>query len=212
LIELQSKKPVLNPMKNYILPLLLILNTALWAQDNNRNEYQEQEFKLAKNTLKNRDNLAATRLFTLAYNINPKSEIAQIAFKKADSIKTILRKDKINSLIGNWKWISKDANWEIRDNGLVGKMITITTDEILFYELYRHSKKWYLVKIEKITFSENTESYFYTEILYSNNQIWEYNINKDSGELTAFYIGEKIEDNYTQLVCGNPVFYYFKLQ
>jgi hypothetical protein len=211
LIELQ-KKAILNPMKNYILPLLLLLTTALWAQDNDRNEYQQQEFKLAQNSLENHDYLVAIEGFAIAYKINPKSETAQIALKKADSIKTILRKDKINSLIGNWKWISKDANWAIRDDGLVGKMITITTDEILFYELYRHSKKWDLVKIEKITFSENTESYFYTEILYSNNEIWEYTINKDSGELTAFYIGEKIEDNYTQLVCGNPVFYYFKLQ
>ena len=91
-------------------------------------------------------------------------------------------------------------------------MITITTDEVLFYELYRHAKKWDLVKTEKITFSENPDSYSFTEFLYSNNELWEYIINKDSGELTAFYIGEKIEDNYTQLVCGNPVLYYFKLQ
>jgi hypothetical protein len=41
-------------------------------------------------------------------------------------------KKKVNSLTGNWKWISKEANWVIRDDGLVGKMITITTDEILF--------------------------------------------------------------------------------
>lgn len=211
MIELQ-KKAILNPMKNYILPLLLLLTTALWAQDNDRNEYQQQEFKLAQNSLENHDYLVAIEGFAIAYKINPKSETAQIALKKADSIKTILRKDKINSLIGKWKWISKDPNWIIRDDGLVGKMITINTDEILFYELYRNAKKWELAKTEKITFSENPESYFYTEILYSNNEIWEYTINKDSGELTAFYIGEKIEDNYTQLVCGNPVFYYFKLQ
>jgi hypothetical protein len=39
-------------------------------------------------------------------------------------------------------------------------MITINTDEILFYELYRNAKKWELAKTEKITFSENPESYF----------------------------------------------------
>jgi hypothetical protein len=91
-------------------------------------------------------------------------------------------------------------------------MITINTDEMLFFELYRNSKKWKLVKTEKIKFSENPESYSFTEVLYSNSQVWDYNINKDTGELTALYIGDKIEDNYTQLVCGNPVFYYFKLQ
>jgi hypothetical protein len=212
LIELQSKKPVLHSMKNYILPLVLILTTALWAQDNTQNEYQKKLFNDAQETLEIRDYVVAARLFTFVHNMNQKSEIAQIASKKADSLKSIFRKNKVNSLTGNWKWISKEANWVIRDDGLVGKMITITTDEILFFELYRDSKKWELVKTEKIDFSENPDSYSFTEFLYSNNEVWEYTINKDSGELIAFYIGEKIEDNYTQLVCGNPVFYYFKLQ
>jgi hypothetical protein len=57
-------------------------------------------------------------------------------------------------------------------------MITITTDEILF-ELYRDSK-WELVKTEKIDFSENPDSYSFTDFLYSNNEVWEYTINKDS--------------------------------
>jgi hypothetical protein len=212
LIELQSKKPVLHSMKNYILPLVLILTTALWAQDNTQNEYQKKLFNDAQETLEIRDYVVAARLFTFVHNMNQKSEIAQIAPKKADSLKSIFRKNKVNSLTGNWKWISKEANWVIRDDGLVGKMITITTDEILFFELYRDSKKWELVKTEKIDFSENPDSYSFTEFLYSNNEVWECTINKDSGELIAFYIGEKIEDNYTQLVCGNPVFYYFKLQ
>jgi hypothetical protein len=212
LIKLQSKKPVLHPIKNYILPLVLILTTALWAQDNTQNEYQKKLFYDAQETLEIRDYVVAARLFTFVHNMNQKSEIAQIASKKADSLKSIFRKNKVNSLTGNWKWISKEANWVIRDDGLVGKMITITTDEILFFELYRDSKKWELVKTEKIDFSENPDSYSFTEFLYSNNEVWECTINKDSSELIAFYIGEKIEDNYTQLVCGNPVFYYFKLQ
>ena len=67
-------------MKNYILPLLLLLTTALWAQDNDRNEYQQQEFKLAQNSLENRDYLVAIEGFSIADKINPKSETAQIAF------------------------------------------------------------------------------------------------------------------------------------
>jgi hypothetical protein len=40
-------------------------------------------------------------------------------------------------------------------------------------------------KTEKITFPkiQNLNTF-----LYSNNEIWEYTINKDSGELTAFYM------------------------
>lgn len=199
-------------MKNPIFFLLLFMTAQIWAQDNMNYQDQKETFELAKKTLAYPDYLTAARLYTFVYAANPNTQIAQIAIKKADSLKSIFRKDKIISLIGNWKWISKDANWAIRDDGLVAKMITITTNEILFYELYRDSKKWDLVKTEKIDFSQNPDSYSFTEFLYSNNEVWEYTINKDSGELTAFYIGEKIEDNYTQLVCGNPVLYYFKLQ
>jgi hypothetical protein len=39
-------------------------------------------------------------------------------------------------------------------------------------------------KNRKITFSKTRILFFYTEIF--NNEIWEYTINKDSGELTAW--------------------------
>jgi hypothetical protein len=45
--------------------------------------------------------------FAIAYKINPKSETAQIALKSRLH-KNYFEKDKINSLIGKWKWISKD--------------------------------------------------------------------------------------------------------
>lgn len=97
-------------MKNYILFLLLLLTAPISAQDNTRNEYQKKLFELGKNTVKNYEFPQAIKTFTTVYNINPKSETVQITLKKADSLKSILRKDKTNSLLGNWKWISKEAN------------------------------------------------------------------------------------------------------
>lgn len=200
-------------MKNYRFLLFILLTTLVFAQDNDRSEYQKLLFEDAKKIAGNGDYIEAIRTFAIANNINPKAEIADIAIKKSDSLKSILRKNKINSLIGEWKWIYKDGNWAIREDGLGGKMIKITTDEILFFELYRKSKKWELVKTEKIKFSENPESYSFTEILYANNDVWDYSIDNDSGELKAYYIGEKMENgNYSEMVCGNPVEYYFKLQ
>jgi hypothetical protein len=79
-----------------------------------------------------------------------------------------------------------------RDDGLVGKMITInTTDEILFYEL-SNAKKNGIAKTKRLLFRKSRILFFYTEILYSNNEIWEYTINKDSGELTAFLRKKRI--------------------
>lgn len=167
---------------------------------------------MAVSTGESGDYSEAIRTFAISHAINPKSEIAKIAIKKADSLKSILRQNKINKLIGNWKWIPKDGNWALRGDNLVGKMIKISTDEIQFFELYQNSKEWKLVQIEKNKFSENPESYSFTEILYTNNEIWDYNIYANTGELIAYYVGEKIEDNYTQLVCGNQKLFYFKLQ
>lgn len=199
-------------MKKYLSNLLLFMSIQIWSQDAIRNQYQKENFESAKNTLENGNHTVAIREFLLVYDMNAKSEIAQIAIKKADSLKSIIRNNKINRLLGDWKWVSKEGNWAIREDGLSGKMITINVDEILFFELYRNSKKWELVKTEKIKFSENPESYSFTEFLYSNKEIWDYSVDENSGELKAYYIGEKTEEGFSELVCGNPVFYYFKLQ
>jgi hypothetical protein len=67
-------------------------------------------------------------------------------------------------------------------------MITITTDETVL-QLYRNQKMD--LKKPKDYFFRKQNLIFYTEILYSNNEIWEYTINKDSGELTAFTLEKK---------------------
>ena len=51
----------------------------------------------------------------------------------------------------------------------------------------------------------------FTEFVFSNKEIWDYSIDKNSGELKTFYTGEETETGRTELVCGNPEFYYFKL-
>lgn len=199
-------------MKRYLLILLIIFAKKATAQDSDRSDYQRQLFELAISTCKSGDYLEAIRTFSISNTINPKAKIAEFALKKADSLKFILRQNKINELIGKWKWIPKEGNWAIREDNLVGKMIHITVEEIQFFELYKNAKEWKLVQTDKNRFSENPESYSFTEFLNSNNEVWDYNIDSNTGELIATYIGEKIENNYTELVCGNQKLNYFKLQ
>jgi hypothetical protein len=200
------------PMKNYAIVLFLLISSSVWSQDAARIQYQKDIFESAKEILKSGDDILSIRRFLLTAAIVPKSEIAHIAIKKSDSIKAIIRNNKINELVGSWKWISQDANWVIRDDGLVGKMITINPTEILFFELYKKSKKWELIKKETIHFSEKPELYSFAELVYSNKEIWDYTINKESGELKAFYIGEENELGFSEMICGNLEFRYFKLQ
>ena len=200
------------PIKPYLVIFLIFVFQNIAAQDNDRSDYQTQLYKLAIKTSESGNYLEAIRTFATSNNINPKAEIAAKAKKKGDSLKRKLRQNKINELIGKWKWIPKEGNWAIREDNLVGKMIHITTEEILFFELYKNAREWKLVQTDKIKFSENPESYSFTEFLNSNNEIWDYKIDSTTGELIAYYVGEKIDDNYTELVCGNKELFYFKLQ
>ena len=202
----------MTPIKPYLVILLSIVYQNIAAQENDRSAYQTQLFLLAIKTSESGDYLEAIRTLAISNNINPKAEIAAFAVTKGDSLKGILRQNKINELIGKWKWIPQDSNWAIREDDLVGKMIHISTEEIQFFELFKKSKEWKLVQTEKIKFSENPESSSFTELLYATNQVWDYNIDSNTGELIATYIGEKIENNYTELVCGNQKLNYFKLQ
>ena len=86
-------------MKNYIFLGLILLTAPLFAQNNDRSEYQKTLFEDAEKIATNGNYRVAIRTFIIATNINPKAKIAEIAIKKSDSLKLILRKTKINTLI-----------------------------------------------------------------------------------------------------------------
>jgi hypothetical protein len=113
-----------------------------------------------------------------------------------------LRQKQINELIGKWKWIPKEGNWAIREDNLVGKMIHITTEAMAFDCI--KMPKWKLTQTDKIRFSKSRIVFLYRDY---NNEIWDYNINSTTGELKAYYIGEKMNNNYTELVCGNKNYF-----
>lgn len=129
------------PIKPYLVIFLIFVFQNIAAQDNDRSDYQTQLYKLAIKTSESGNYLEAIRTFATSNNINPKAEIAAFAIKKGDSLKRKLRQNKINELIGKWKWIPKEGNWAIREDNLVGKMIHITTEEILFFELYKNARE-----------------------------------------------------------------------
>jgi hypothetical protein len=82
-------------MKKLYTSFTIIINHCTLGQDNNQTIISNKEFKLAQNLLENR---LSSRDHSFIDKQNQKLPNCQ---KKADSIKTILRKDKINSLIGN---------------------------------------------------------------------------------------------------------------
>lgn len=204
-------------IKKQLLIILLTLSSSIYSQEEKLNLEKGQKyfFEEGQKALKEKNFYRAHGFFSLAQTgFCPDKEIITKSRKKTDSLKVIVRAEQKQEIIGNWKLLIPDS-WAMRDpsDTIVGKMITIDSDQILFYELYDKAKKWNLAKTEKIIFSDKKSlTSDPLLIVYSNKQVWRYYIDETSGNLVAFYIGEEYEDGISELVCGNQKLQYFKLQ
>ena len=204
-------------IQKQLLIMLFTLSCAIYAQGEKLSPEQRQKhfFEEGQKALKERNFNRAYNFFSVAQNgYGPNKEIVSKSIKKTDSLKVIIRADQRQKISGNWKMLTTES-WAMRDpsDSIVGKMIAIDPDQILFYELYDKAKKWNLTKTEKIIFSdkENLTSDPLL-IVYSNKEVWHYYIEETSGSLIATYIGEENENGISELVCGNTQLKYFKLQ
>lgn len=201
-----------------LISLLFIICFQMTGQNMSKEEFQKNRFDLGISFLMKDENEKAAQLFHFAHHIIPNNELGHIAFKKYDSLKPIIREKLKKSIIGNWKKIHKEPNWIIPENDLVGEMITITPEEILFYELYKNAKEWCLTKTEPIIFckkaEEGSELYdvSFTEFIFKNKEVWQYYIDEKSGLLKTFLFGYESENSLSQIVCGGISYEYFKLE
>jgi hypothetical protein len=201
-------------MRPGIIFISLLLYVQSWSQNNNQIEdLQIKNFNRAKDFLKDSNLNGAMNSFYNATRFNPKTQIGALSLKKADSIKIILRKNLINELTGNWRMIDDVPTWVMREDSIVGQMLKINTSEIQFFELIRNAKNWKLAKTEKILYSDQfSESSSYTDLIYSNNEIWHYWIDEKTGYLNLTNTGAKTEKGRTDIACGALKRTYFKLQ
>lgn len=190
------------------------------GQNMSKEEFQKNRFDLGISFLMKGENEKAVKLFHFAHHVIPNNELGNIAFQKYDSLKPIIREKLKNDLIGNWKKIHKGPNWGIPENDLVGEMITINSEEILFYELYKKAKEWCLVRTEPIVFCKKVEiekQYIdydasFTEFSYKNKEVWQYYTDKNSGLLKTYLIGYESKDGVSEIICGGTSYEYFKLE
>lgn len=190
------------------------------GQNLSKEDFQKNRLDLGITFLLKGENEKAVKLFHHAHHVIPNNEVGQIALKKYDSLKPIIRKKLKNDLVGNWKKIYKGPNWAIPENDLVGEMITINSEEILFFELYKKAKEWCLVRTEPIIFCKKVEiekQYIeydasFTEFTYKNNDVWQYYIDKNSGLLKTYLVGSELENGVAEIICGSISYEYFKLE
>jgi hypothetical protein len=197
-----------------IFAVAFLLSIPVFSQNNNDTEdLQTKEFNLANEYLKNAYLTTAINSFYYVNRLNSKTLIGNISVKKADSLKIILRKNLITELTGNWKMFDDVPSWVMREDSIVGKMIQINSSEIQFYELMKNAKSWKLIRPEKILYSDSLSGdSSYSELIYSNNEIWQYSIDEKTGYLNLTYTGDKTETGRTEIICGTVRKTYFKLQ
>jgi hypothetical protein len=197
-----------------IVIIAFLLSFQGWCQSNGDTEdLQKNEFNAANEYLKNSYLETAMNSFYYANRLNSKTLIGNLSIKRADSLKIILRKNLITELAGNWKMFDDVPSWVIREDSIVGKMIQINSNEIQFYELIKNAKSWKLIKTEKILYSDSLSSdSSYSELIYADNQIWQYLTDEKTGYLNLTNTGEKTKTGRTDIICGTIKKTYFKLQ
>ena len=197
-----------------IFTVAFLLSLTGFSQSNNDNaDLQTKEFNIANGYLKNAHLETAMDAFYYVNTLNSKTLIGNLSIKKADSLKIILQKNLITELVGNWKMIEDVPSWVMREDSIVGQMIKINTNEIQFFDLLKNARSWKLIKTEKILpFDEFSMGSSYAVLVYSNNEIWHYYIDKKTGYLNLTNTGEKTETGRTEIICGTLTKTYFKLQ
>ena len=191
------------------------------GQNTSKEDFQKNRFDLGMSFLLKGKNEKAIGPFNHAYQIIPNNELGQIAFKKYDSLRPIIREGLRNIIIGNWKKIHKEANWVmVEENGLVGEMITINENNILFFELYKNAKEWCLVKTEPIVFCKKADNerpeidyhVSFTEFTFINKEVWQFRIDENSGLLNTNMVGTELDNGVAEIISGSLSHQYFKLE
>ncbi|PSG90806.1 hypothetical protein [Aurantibacter aestuarii] len=167
-------------MKNSIFIIIILINLKSFGQKNDADEYQNEWFEKAKIEIKKPDLVGALIMFYWAYENNTESELGKVCLKKIDSLKPLVRKEQIDKWKGTWKLTNKESEEEY--------FLEISETEIKFYEKKNGSSEKKLVKTEKILFNEiNYGSYpTYWELIFSDNQIWNFNIIDEIDENILF--------------------------
>lgn len=202
-------------MKKYILIITLFSISQIWSQEWKAPGYQKKMFDEAKDYLSKLEYSSAAGVFQYVNELNPNNDLGKIAKTKSDSLKPIARQKLKESLIGTWKLNRTGSNWgfEKTTDTINDKILIVNESDFKFYEQDIKTKKLKLIKSEEIKFSKSTHERIYSyEFVFSDNQIWHFSKNKQSGELRQVNTGEQNENGRSEIVCGNLELIYTEIE
>lgn len=208
-------------MKKILLIIFLFTVNFGLAQETEKEkriaDFQSKWMKIAEEDLHKSETRQAFKAFGIVCMMDSLSEKAQISIHKRDSLRSILRSRLIPKLIGTWKLKSSGSNWgmsETDKDSKKDKILVISAETLSFFEVKKRTNKRRLVKSESIKFN-NVQGDFpsYSELIYSDNQIWDYSSNQDGTILHLTNTGKLNENNSrTLIVCGNTELIYERIK
>ena len=205
-------------MQNYFVFILFLLVFKTSAQNDSKAKFQKNRYELAISHYKNSDYIKAVDLFFLSSKIDPESPIGQESIQIADTLKTLLRKDLTDKLVGTWRKTGNQPEWVyIEKNEIIKKeydeIMVITPNNILFYERNISTNETKLIKSEELIFYSKENLYnLHSQVIFSDNKIWTYLLDKDAKTLRTVNTGIDKKEGSERIVKDQQEVYYEKIK
>lgn len=198
-----------------ILIIMLVSNISLSQKKikSKHVNFQEAFMKTAKKWMLKKQLGKAYFSYQLAIQEDSTSNKGKIALHKSDSLKTILRTELIVDIQGTWKQRATSSNWGNKSDK-THKVLVISNNTILFYEIDKKNKKSELIKREQIEFNNIPDLWpTYAELIFSDRQIWNISVSSNKKYLTMKKTGKMIDKKTrNQTVCDNTSISYEKIK
>ena len=204
-------------MKKTITLIFFFIISNSFSQDEKRIELQKERYEFGIQCMNDSMVSKALRMFYLANILIPDTEYGKKSFKKIDSIKPYIRTKLKENIKGVWIKTESGSNWgftKTNDFDEFENIIEITENEINFYIKNRKTNDKNLLKTEQIKFNEHITGFniSYTDFIFSDNQIWSFNINESDNLLHSINIGDINENEIAITTCGNSEIYYKRIK
>jgi hypothetical protein len=205
-------------MKTSIAILIILLSFKAIGQDDKASNLQMYWFQEAENDLDSLQIKGAFSAYQISYEMLPNSELGKKAKKLSDSLRIILRKKFIQDLTGTWKLkifgrikSEDDKNHYER----LGKFMIARDDSIFFYRSKASLRLDKPSSNQPIEFCDLATMFpHYSDIVHSNWEIWEYNIDSTKEKLTINENGKLSSDRKSRSwVVSHPSGYsYYRIK
>lgn len=203
-------------MKTYLVLIVLLVSSSIFSQNASKASFQKNKYDLAISYYKKAELSKALDEFSIACKIYPENEVGKEAMKKITVLKSMLRKDLLARIIGNWRFDGNKPTWAVKtvedENRTTTELLEINEKSILFNELDKKTKLKKYVKSEDLVFYENeADDSLFSAIILSDGTIWICSINEEETTLKLINIARKDNNAVEKIRLNNLERYYTKV-